>query len=164
VNRCLSEGRAAFLSHVAGIERGGECDRLAPLLSALADGEAGADDLRALRPHLRTCLACRARLREYRATPSRVAALAPPAAAVAAASEPGPGALRSALESILGATQHKAAAIGERAHSIAEVVSAQKVAAVAASAAVVAGARARAGPGAGGRVRPRPLAGSSSPG
>jgi RNA polymerase sigma factor (sigma-70 family) len=140
VNRCLSEGRQAFLARVAGIEMGGECERLAPLLSALADGEVGAEELAAIRPHLRTCLACRARLREYRAAPSRVAALVPPAAiAAAAGGDPGPGALRSLLESLAGATQHKAAAIGERAGSLAEVVSAQKVAAVAASAAVVAG-------------------------
>jgi anti-sigma factor RsiW len=60
----LAEGRKAFLERVAGIESGAECERLAPLLSKLADGEAVAEDLAALRPHLRTCLACRARLRE----------------------------------------------------------------------------------------------------
>ena len=43
--------------------------RLAPHLSALADGEATAEDMKALRPHLRTCLACRAQLREFRAAP-----------------------------------------------------------------------------------------------
>jgi RNA polymerase sigma factor (sigma-70 family) len=60
VNRCLTEGRRAFLERVAGIEDGGECERLAPLVSLLADGELSADELRLLRPHLRTCLACRA--------------------------------------------------------------------------------------------------------
>ncbi len=77
VNRCLTEGRRAFLERVAGIESGDECERLAPLLSKLADGEATAEDMAALRPHLRTCLACRATLREYRGAPSRVAALVP---------------------------------------------------------------------------------------
>ena len=56
VNRCLTEGRKAFLERVAGIEAGSECERLAPLLSKLADGEATADDLATLRPHIRTCL------------------------------------------------------------------------------------------------------------
>jgi hypothetical protein len=50
------------------------------MLSALGDGEARAEDMAALRPHLRTCLVCRARLRDYRAVPTRVAAIAPPVA------------------------------------------------------------------------------------
>ena len=70
VNRCITEGRRAFVERVAGIESGAECERLAPLLSKLADGEAGAEDLAALRPHLRGCLTCRATLREYRGAPS----------------------------------------------------------------------------------------------
>jgi RNA polymerase sigma factor (sigma-70 family) len=129
VNRCLTEGRRAFLARVAGIEAGGECDRLVPLLSALADGEAAAGDLALVRPHLRTCLMCRKRLREFRETPARVAALVP--AAVLAGSDGG-GTLRGALESLLGT-------LGERAHNAAELVTAQKAAAVAASAAVLAG-------------------------
>lgn len=75
VNRCLSEGRRRFLDRVAGIEAGDECERLAPLLSAFADGELGPDDLTALRAHVTGCLACRARLREYRRAPARAAAL-----------------------------------------------------------------------------------------
>ncbi|MEA2442513.1 MAG: hypothetical protein QOH76_3937, partial [Thermoleophilaceae bacterium] len=66
VNRCLTEGRRSFLRRVEGIEAGAECERLAPLLSALADGEATAKDMAALRPHLRTCLSCRAALRDAR--------------------------------------------------------------------------------------------------
>jgi hypothetical protein len=42
VNRCLTEGRRAFLERVAGIEGGIECERLAPLVSLLADGELSA--------------------------------------------------------------------------------------------------------------------------
>jgi RNA polymerase sigma factor (sigma-70 family) len=135
VNRCLAEGRRAFLDRVAGIEAGSECERLAPQLSALADGEAGAADLAALRPHLRTCLTCRSRLREFRAAPARVAALLPPALAAGGDG----GATRSLLESAVGTVQERAAAWGERAHSAAELVSGHKVAAVAASAAALAG-------------------------
>jgi RNA polymerase sigma factor (sigma-70 family) len=77
VNRCISEGRRSFLNRVAGIESGAECERMAPLLSRLVDGEASAEDMAAMRPHLRSCLACRATLREFRTAPARVAAFAP---------------------------------------------------------------------------------------
>lgn len=117
VNRCLAEGRKAFLDRVAGIEAGAECDRLAPLLSRLADGEASAEDMAALRPHMRTCLSCRAALREYRGAPSRVAALLPVLAA--------PATLLHRLHAFL---SHAA-----------ETATAQKVAAVAAVTAAVAG-------------------------
>jgi Putative zinc-finger len=137
VNRSITEGRRAFTEKVAGIESGLECHRLAPHLSALADGEADASQRRELRLHLRTCLACRARLREYRTVPSRVAALAPPA--LLAAGGGGPGPVRAFLESALGAAQDRAVAIGERGHQAAEMMSAQKTAAVAASAAALAG-------------------------
>jgi hypothetical protein len=66
VNRSLSEGRRRFHDRLAGIESGAECERRAPQLSALADGEADAADMTLLRPHLRSCLICRARLRDYR--------------------------------------------------------------------------------------------------
>jgi RNA polymerase sigma factor (sigma-70 family) len=146
VNRCLTEGRQAFARRLAGIQGGVECDRYAPLLSALADGEATAEQLALLRPHMRTCLACRARLKAFRAAPARVAALVPPAALVVA----GAGPLRSWLESALigaqqkldaalGATQQKAAVVSERAQTVAELAAGQKVAAVAASAVALAG-------------------------
>jgi RNA polymerase sigma factor (sigma-70 family) len=77
VNRSITEGRKAFLTRVAGIESGAECERMQPLLSRLADGEATAEDMAAMRPHLRSCLACRATLREFRAAPARAAAFAP---------------------------------------------------------------------------------------
>ena len=64
VNRCLYEGRRAFLARYAGIESGDECERWAPLLSALVDGEATTDELVALRPHLRNCGSCRSAVRE----------------------------------------------------------------------------------------------------
>jgi RNA polymerase sigma factor (sigma-70 family) len=158
VNRLLTEGRRAFLRRVAVIQGGGECDRLAPLLSALADGEASAEQLALLRPHMRTCLACRAALREFRALPAKVAALVPPAGLPAAN---GDGRVRAFLESTLvnvqerlqaafggaqqkadsalGALQHKSAALSERAHAAVELAAGQKLAAVAASAAAIAG-------------------------
>jgi RNA polymerase sigma factor (sigma-70 family) len=131
VNRCLTEGRRAFLDRVAGIEAGGECERLSPLLSKLVDGEATADDLAALRPHVRTCLTCRAALREYRAAPATAAALLPAAVLFA---QPRSGLLDAParlLETLAGWSQ--------KAHATIEMASAQKVAAVAASTAVLAG-------------------------
>lgn len=118
VNRCLTEGRRAFSKRLAGIESGAECERLAPLLSRLADGEADAADMQRLRPHLRNCLSCRATLKSYRSAPARAAALVPPV--IAAASLPG-GGLLARLADMLG------------------FASANKVVAVAASAAALAG-------------------------
>ena len=136
VNRLLTEGRRAFLRRVSGIQRGAECASYEPLLSALADGEASAEDLARLRPHMQTCLSCRAALREFRALPERVASVVPPAALV---SSDGTGPLRSMVESIVGAAQHKTTAMGERLHAAAELATGQKLAAVAASAAALAG-------------------------
>ena len=136
VNRLLTEGRRAFLRRVSGIQRGADCARYEPLLSALADGEASAEDLAVLRPHMRTCLSCRAALREFRAAPGRVASVVP--AAAFAGSGHGGGSVRSLLESLLGAAQHKTAAIGDRLHAAAELATAQKAAAIAASAAALA--------------------------
>lgn len=67
VNRCIAEGRRAFEQALDGIESGVECDRLARALEAIAGGEGTAEDHVAVRPHLSTCLACRARLRRHRA-------------------------------------------------------------------------------------------------
>ena len=121
---------------IKGIEGGIECDRLAPLVSALADGEWTAEQLAVLRPHMKTCLACPARLREFRAAPAPVAALMPVACLRPAAATPVTG---SALHAVLNAAHHKAAALAERAHTAAELVTGQKVAALAASAAALAG-------------------------
>jgi RNA polymerase sigma factor (sigma-70 family) len=145
VNRLLTEGRRSFLRRVAAIQGGSECDRLAPLLSALADGEASAEQLALLRPHMRTCLACRAALKEFRALPAKVAALVPPAGLTAGDGrvrgfvEASLANLQQKLESALGAVQHKTAAMGERAHAAVELAAGQKLAAVAASAAALAG-------------------------
>jgi RNA polymerase sigma factor (sigma-70 family) len=129
VNRCITEGRRAFLSRVAGIEAGAECERLAPLISKVADGEATPDEMRLVRPHLKSCLACKATLREYRETPARLAGLVPPVAVLAGGSGSGAGLMTRLLERFGG--------IGDAAGA--------KVAAVAASAVVLAGGGAVAG-------------------
>jgi RNA polymerase sigma factor (sigma-70 family) len=136
VNRLLTEGRRAFLRRLSGIERGADCARYEPLLSALADGEASPEDLAVFRPHMKTCLSCRAALREFRAAPSRVASVVP--LAVVAGSRHG-GSVRGFVESVIGAAQHKTAAMGDRLHAAAELATGQKVAAIAASAAALAG-------------------------
>ncbi|HEX8744201.1 MAG TPA: sigma-70 family RNA polymerase sigma factor [Thermoleophilaceae bacterium] len=124
VNRALSEGRKAFAARIEGIQAGAECDRLAPQLSALADGEAGAEDMAVLRPHMRTCLVCRTRLRDYRAVPARVAAATPPV---------------TVGFSLLGWISERSASLAIRWHQAAELAAAHKLAAVAASTAVLAG-------------------------
>jgi hypothetical protein len=73
-HRCLTEGRRALAIRLAGIEGGIECARLAPLLAVLADGEAGADEVGLLQPHMKTCLSCRAQLKQLRATGGRSSA------------------------------------------------------------------------------------------
>jgi RNA polymerase sigma factor (sigma-70 family) len=159
VNRCLSEGRRRFHDRLAGIESGAECERLAPLLSALADGEARAEDMAALRPHLRTCLVCRARLRDYRAVTARVAAVAPPVV--------GGSLLASARDLFHGAAgwiSERSASLSLRWHQAAELAAGHKVAAVAASTAVLAGGGAATVATVDGGDRPaavRPAAGSS---
>ena len=127
MNRCLTEGRQAFLERIAGIESGAECRRLAPLISKVADGEATPEEMRDVRPHLKSCLACKATLREYRATPARIAGLVPPVVAMAGAGGDAPRLLGRVLQ----AAHERFASLGDAAGA--------KVAAVAASAVVLAG-------------------------
>ncbi|HEX2102434.1 MAG TPA: sigma-70 family RNA polymerase sigma factor, partial [Solirubrobacteraceae bacterium] len=77
VNRCLAEGRKSFLARYAGIEAGEECRRWAPVLSAMVDGEATAEQVLELRPHLRNCAGCRAALRELRGSTAPLVAVFP---------------------------------------------------------------------------------------
>src|SRR5918911_4618647 len=77
VNRCLAEGRKSFLARYAGIEEGEECRRWAPVISAMVDGEASAEQVLQLRPHLRNCAGCRAALRELRGSNAPLAAVFP---------------------------------------------------------------------------------------
>ncbi|HEY0633473.1 MAG TPA: sigma-70 family RNA polymerase sigma factor [Thermoleophilaceae bacterium] len=131
VNRCLTEGRRSFLRRVEGIEAGAECERLAPHLSALADGVANARDMAALRPHLRTCLSCRAALRDAREVPARVASLAPIALLA--------GGHGTGLRPIASWIHERLTALVLRGQDLLEVASSHKLAAAAASAAALGG-------------------------
>lgn len=66
VNRNLTEGRARLRKQLRGIAAGEGCASAKPRIDRLARGQASADDLIALRPHLRRCTSCRARLRRAR--------------------------------------------------------------------------------------------------
>jgi RNA polymerase sigma factor (sigma-70 family) len=138
VNRCLTEGRRSFMRRVEAIESGAECKRLAPLLSALADGEASARDVALLRPHLRTCLSCRAALRDAREVPARVAALAPIGLVLGGHAAPESGlwaTVRSATEWV----NERLASVALRGQELIETASSHKLAAAAASAAALGG-------------------------
>src|SRR6185503_16584734 len=76
-NRPPDIQRECFLARYAGIEEGEECRRWAPVLSAMVDGEATAEQMLQLRPHLRNCAGCRAALRELRGSNAPLAALFP---------------------------------------------------------------------------------------
>jgi hypothetical protein len=132
----LTEGRRAFLERVAGIESGAECERLAPALSMVADGEASAEDMANLRPHLRSCLSCRATLRAFRDLPHRAAEVVPVAAA--ADLDGLPAMAQRWAESLLGWVQERATLVAGKLQASAEASSASKAAAVAASAATLA--------------------------
>jgi RNA polymerase sigma factor (sigma-70 family) len=138
VNRCATEGRRAFRAGVEQIESGGECERLAPKLSALADGEATAEDIPVLRRHLRGCPACRVMLGEFRAVPARVAALTPPMVGVATDDASG-GGVTGLLSTASDWVQERAYSLIAKAQVLIEGATAQKTAAVAASTVVLAG-------------------------
>ncbi len=142
VNRCITEGRRAFLRRFADIEAGDECVRWAPVVSALVDGEATAEQLAAARPHLRRCASCKATVRELRLAGPGLAGVLPVAGLVgAAAPHAGGGRWESLVrwvESAFVSVHERAVAWGAKAQAGAETVSGAKVAAVA-SAAVVAG-------------------------
>lgn len=77
VNRALAEGRERLRGLVARGEDGSRCVEMRRLLSAYCDGEASAEQARAVREHLRACAGCRVAMRAYRSAPATVAALAP---------------------------------------------------------------------------------------
>lgn len=129
VNRCLAEGRKAFLIRYRGIEAGEECERWLPVLSALADGEATPAQLVDARPHLRNCPACRSVLGDLHRVQAPIAALLPPVAVAG-----GPGILDRLGDLVVG-LQERAVAL----HAAVETASGAKLAAVAASTAALAG-------------------------
>jgi RNA polymerase sigma factor (sigma-70 family) len=145
VNRCLAEGRKSFLARYAGIEEGEECRRWAPVISAMVDGEASAEQLVALRPHLRNCAACRAMVRELRGSNAPLAALFP-VGALGALGDHDRGGLDAAGDllsrlwhSLWGDLSDRAATAAFRAQSVAQAVLPGKTAAVFASVAALAG-------------------------
>lgn len=77
VNRYLTDGRRAIRQLLGRIESGEECRRIEPLLSMLADGEAGERELRDAKLHLEHCAACRAALIDFRRAPECIAAMFP---------------------------------------------------------------------------------------
>lgn len=140
-NRCLAEGRKSFLERYARIESGGECERLAPLLSAFVDGEADPARVLELRRHLRGCPACRASVRGLHEA-SQPLTVVFPAVGLAAASggaEQTSSFFVRVYETITLSLNERAANSFLRAQAIVDTVTAGKMAAAAASAAAVAG-------------------------
>ena len=143
VNRCLTEGRRAFMSRYDAIVAGAECERFTSLLSAVADGEADAAGVVSLRAHLRHCGGCRARLRECRGAPGSVAALLPVPLIAAAGHETAaswrPGLAIRFYEAIAGGIHERATLSAQKLQAGLEAIANGKLAVVAASAAAVAG-------------------------
>lgn len=141
VNRCITEGRRRFIERYAHIESGAECERWQPSLSAMADGEASARQVLELRPHLRSCPACRTALREHHGAARRVAALMPAGlvlAGNASAHRPG-GLVLRAYEALTGGVHERLSASALKLQTAAEAATSGKLAAVAASTAALAG-------------------------
>jgi len=142
VNRCLTEGRKRFLERFADIQTGRECERWAPVLSAMVDGEATPQQLIELRPHLRNCAGCRSTLREFHRTASRIAAVVPPVGGLALGADGTPNLphlLGRLLDAVTGGAHERALLAAHRWQVTLEAVSAGKVAAVAASTVALAG-------------------------
>jgi RNA polymerase sigma factor (sigma-70 family) len=143
VNRCLTEGRKSFLERYAGIESGAECERWAPVISAMVDGEATPEQILELRPHLRNCPGCRATLKALRDSSAPLSAVLPIPLAVTAGVSGGGEHLSSLFmrtyEAFAGGVHERAVHSVTKAQAAIEAAAAGKVAAVAASAAAVAG-------------------------
>jgi RNA polymerase sigma factor (sigma-70 family) len=142
VNRCLAEGRKSFLARYSGIESGAECDRWAPLLSALVDGEATPAELADLRPHLRNCQSCRATVRALHDTAPSVSVLIPVGILGAGAGAPvsAPAGLFSRVwESIASSVGERTTTVALKAQAISDTAGGAKVAVVAATAVAAAG-------------------------
>jgi RNA polymerase sigma factor (sigma-70 family) len=139
VNRCLTEGRKAFLERFAGIESGEECRRWSPVVSALVDGEVSARERRDVRAHLRNCPACRSTVRELRlAGPSLAGVLPASMGGSGDALERLGGFVARVYDALAGGMHDRAAASVVKLQAAAEAASAGKMAAVAASAAAIA--------------------------
>ena len=141
VNRCLSEGRRNFLARYAEIESGAECARWLPIISAMVDGEATAEQLLDLRPHLRNCPGCRATLRALQDSSRPLAAVLPIPAAAGAVdpSEHVTSLVMRVYEFVAGGLHDRAAISVTKVQAALEATAAGKAAAIAGAAAAVAG-------------------------
>ncbi len=143
VNRCLYEGRRSLLERYADIESGEECERWAPLLSSLVDGEATTAELVELRPHLRACGACRGVVRELHRSGASLRIVLPVGTGVAAAAqvEPAGHLFVKVYETTTTWLGERAASSFVRAQLVVDAASASagKATAIAAASAAVAG-------------------------
>jgi RNA polymerase sigma factor (sigma-70 family) len=141
VNRCITEGRKSFLDRYATIESGAECERWAPVLSAMIDGEADRADLAEVRPHLRNCPSCRATVRAMHEGSSSLAVVLPAALALGSGSTQTEAAsfLVRLYEAVAGTIHERAATTALKFQAAVDAASVGKVTAVAASAAAFAG-------------------------
>jgi anti-sigma factor RsiW len=141
VNRCVTEGRRAFLARYAGIEAGEECRRYESALSAFVDGELRHGEIGALRRHLRGCGACRGTLRSLRSGQRSLGAVLPVGLAVGGldGGDSALGFFVRVYETLVGNLQERAVAVAAKTQLVAEASGVMKVAAVAGAAAAVAG-------------------------
>jgi RNA polymerase sigma factor (sigma-70 family) len=137
VNRCVTEGRRAFLTRYAGIESGAECNRLEGALLAFADGELGGKQVVALRRHLRGCAGCRGTLKSIRSGDRSLQSVLPVALVVGG--QDGGDAAVGVLVRIYEAIAHNVQTLTVKAQLALDATGAGKVAAVAGAAAAVAG-------------------------
>jgi hypothetical protein len=141
VSRAMASIRCAEPCAAARIESGRECERLAPALSALVDGEGDAAQAVDLRMHLRQCLACRAAVRGLHDA-ARSLTVVFPAAGLAVAgggSEQAHSFFVRVYETAAVDAHDRAANSFLRAQAIVDTLAASKMAAAAASAAALAG-------------------------
>jgi RNA polymerase sigma factor (sigma-70 family) len=141
VNRCVTEGRRAFLTRYAGLESGAECERYETDLAAFVDGELRGSQVTALRRHLRGCGGCRGTLRTLRSGDRSLQAVLPVGLVVGGVDggDSTVGLFVRVYETIVHAVQERAVVVATKAQLAVEATGAAKVAAVAGAAAAVAG-------------------------
>ncbi len=141
VNRCVTEGRRAFLARYAGIESGEECSRYEVAISAFLDGELNESEIGALRRHLRGCGGCRGTLRHLRSGQRSLGAVLPVGFAVGGldGGDSALGVFVRIYETLVGNVQERTATFVAKTQVAAEATGVVKVAAVAGAAAAIAG-------------------------
>jgi RNA polymerase sigma factor (sigma-70 family) len=141
VNRCVTEGRRAFLARYAGIESGDECRRYEAAISAFVDGELKGSEINALRRHLRGCGGCRSTMRSLRAGHQSLQLVFPVALAVDGldGGSSALGVFVRVYETLVHHVQERAVTVAAKAQFAVEASGAAKAVAVAGAAAAVAG-------------------------